>query len=471
MKTQSISMQAASFRAAREATGPEPVSLWQLLRGYRVADPLEHWRQLREEYGAVARYRFGLDDSYFISHPDGARHVLQDNASNYTKEHSAYTVLRGLFGNGLFTSGGAFWLKQRRLAQPAFHRERIAAMGAQMTAAAVRLAEEWEARLSTEPEVSMLQEMSRLALRVVGDALFGTGLSEKTARVAKAWEVLNTQSVERFNKRRILPPLLPTRSDRGFRRARRELFSVVDEVIAQKQAEGGGSTDLLSLLLSAKDEDTGEQMTDAQLRDEVITLLLAGHETTAVALSWTWALLAEHPAARATLAEELDTQLNGRTPTAEDVPNLPFTRAVVDESMRLYPPAYIFFRRAKEDDVVCGCRIHRGGAIVISPLALHRNPSLWEQPDRFWPERWLQPSAKERPRFAFLPFSGGPRQCIGNHFAVMEAVLVLATLAQRFAPTLKTWPEPEYLVTLRPAGGLPMHLCKAPAASSGLRGH
>ena len=177
MKTEATPVGAANFGAAREATGPGPISLWQLLRGYRVADPLERWSQLREAHGAVARYRVGFDDTYFISDPEGARHILQENAANYTKAHPAYSALRRLLGNGLFTNDGAFWLRQRRLAQPAFHRQRIAAMGTQMAAAAGRLADEWEARLSTKPEISMLKEMSRLTLTIVGDALFGTGLS------------------------------------------------------------------------------------------------------------------------------------------------------------------------------------------------------------------------------------------------------------------------------------------------------
>ncbi len=223
------------------------------------------------------------------------------------------------------------------------------------------------------------------------------------------------------------------------------------------------------MLIAARDADTGEGMTDAQLRDEVVTLLLAGHETTAVALGWAWALLDQHPEAATALRAELATVLGGRPPTVADVERLPFTRGVVLEALRLYPPAWILHRRAKEDDVVCGRRVHRGGVVVLSPLVLGRHPEFWERPEAFEPARWADPEAeRRRPRFAFLPFGGGPRQCIGNGFALLEAVLVLATLAPRFAPRLAPGyrPTPEYLVTLRPSGGLPMQALGAGRGAS-----
>jgi cytochrome P450 len=304
----------------------------------------------------------------------------------------------------------------------------------------------------------MLEEMSRLTLRIVADALFGTGLPAEASSVREAWDVLGKQMAERFSRRRLLPPILPTAYDRAFRRAHRALLAIVDAIIAEKRARPGDPTDLLSMLMSAKDEETGEQMNDAQLRDEVVTMVLAGHETTAVALAWTWALLDLHPGARQLLRDELASVLGGRPPTVADVPRLTRTRAVIDEAMRLYPPAYILFRRVKEDDVVCGHRIHRGGVVVMTPMVFHRHPSFWDRPDEFAPERWAEED--RRPRFAFMPFSGGPRQCIGNNFAITEAVLILATLAQRFTPRIAEGYvlQPEYGVTLRPARGLPMRL-------------
>ena len=431
-------------------------------------DPLERWTAMRSQHGDVARYRFGFDDMYFISSAEGVRRVLQENVANYTKDHPSYRMIQRLVGNGLLTSEGSFWLRQRRLAQPAFHRERLAAMGARMTAAAVDLARRWEAATGAAAQVSMVHEMSRLTLRIVGEALFGTGLATESAVLSAAWDVLNVQLVERYSRKRLIPAILPTRYDRTFREARRTVFRTVEGIIVHRRTQPLDGSDLLSMLMAARDEESGEQMTDAQLRDEVVTMLLAGHETTALTLSWSWALLDRNPGAGVALREELSRVLGGRPPTVEDLPGLRFTRAVVEEAMRLYPPVYILFRRVLADDVVCGCRVRRGGAVVLTPLILHRNPSYWPQPEAFLPERWLDADAeKQRPRFSYLPFSGGPRQCIGNSFAMMEAVLVLATLAQQFEPQLAEGYTlaPEYLVTLRPAGGLPMRL--RPAGTEG----
>ncbi len=450
----STAVSESEFMSAREATGPEDVSLLRVLWGPKP-DPLERWTRIREAHPHVARYRYGLTDSYLVTSAEAAKHVLQDNAANYTKEHPVYGMLRRLFGNGLFTSEGSFWLRQRRLAQPAFHRQRLAAMGAVMTRAALEAADRWQAHVASGEPIAILHEMSRVTLKAVGDALFGAALSEKSSVVQAAWDVLNAQLVERFAKMRLLPPILPTSYDRAFRRARRTLFEVVDEIIATRRASGAESDDLLSMLMHARDEDTGERMTDGQLRDEVVTMLLAGHETTAVGLAWTWIRLDHHRDVAERLRAELSRVLGRRAPTAEDVPSLPYTRAVVEETLRIHPPAYIFHRRVVDNDVVCGRRVHAGGAVVITPTILHRHPDYWEQPDVFAPERWLdEPAQKKRPRYAFIPFSAGPRQCIGNAFSMMESVLVLATLAQRFDPRLVTSgvPATEYLVLARPKG-------------------
>ncbi|MBF5043377.1 MULTISPECIES: cytochrome P450 [Myxococcaceae] len=449
--------------AAREPEGPAPVGVWKLLRGHRE-DPLQRWTHVRDTYGDVARYRYGVGTNYLVTHPDGLKRVLQDNAGNYTKRHPTYAMIRRLVGNGLLTSEGPYWLRQRRLAQPAFHRARIAAMAERMVRAAERTRDAWEARAASGAPFSMLEDMSALTLQVVGEALFGTRLAAKTEQVRQAWDTLNAQFVERYNRRRFLPPVLPTRSDRAFRAAHRAFFSIVDELVQAKRREGGAGEDLLSMLVSARDADTGEAMSDAQLRDEVVTLLLAGHETTALALGWAWALLDQHPRVAERLRDELARELQGRSPTFADLPRLAHTRHVVDEVLRLYPPAYIFFRRVEADDVVCGARVRKGGTVVVAPMALHRHPAYWEDPDAFRPERWADEAAvQRRPRFAYLPFSAGPRQCIGNTFALTEAVLLLATLAPRFRPRLVDGYtlRPEYLTTLRPSGGLPMRLERA----------
>jgi len=448
------------FLAAREPHGPPPVSFLTLLRGKFHADPLERWGGIRERFGDVARYRFGPADTFLIQSAEGARRVLQDNAGNYTKAHLSYAVLRRLLGNGLLTSDGSFWLRQRRLAQPAFHKQRIAAMATHMVAAAERRAEAWSRCPADEP-LSMLAEMTKVTLEVVAAALFGTALPERAEEVAGAWNVLNAQLVDRATKRRLLPPILPTAYDRAFRRARGTLFAVVDEVIAQKRRSGATGDDLLSMLMEAKDEDTGEAMNDAQLRDEVVTMLLGGHETTATALAWVWPRLHLHPAVEEKLHAELRAVLGGRAPNAADFPRLSYTRAVFEEVLRLHPPAFLVNRTVAADDVVDGYRVYRGGSIVLMLLMIHRHPAYWPEPLAFRPERFLDPEAeKARPRFAYLPFSGGPRQCIGNGFALMEGVLVLATLAQRFRPRLvdPRLPDTDYQVLARPRGPVLMTL-------------
>lgn len=446
------------FLAAREPNGPPPVSFFSLLLGKFSRNPLERWGGIREQFGNVARYRLGPADTFLIQSAEGAKRILQENAGNYDKAHLSYATLRRLLGNGLLTSDGSFWLRQRRLAQPAFHRQRIAAMATQMVAAAERRADEWS-RLPPSQPISMLSEMTTLTLEVVAAALFGTALPERAAEVAEAWNVLNAQLVDRAMKRRLIPPVLPTAYDRAFRKARGTLFAVVDEFIAQKRRSGTTGDDLLSMLMEARDEDTGEGMNDAQLRDEIVTMLLGGHETSATALSWVWPRLQLHPDVEEKLHAELHTVLGGRAPTAADFPRLSYTRAVFEEVLRLHPPAFLVNRRVIADDVVDGHRVYRGGSIVLTPLMIHRNPSYWPEPEQFRPERFLDTEAeKSRPRFAYLPFSGGPRQCIGNGFAMMEGVLVIATLAQRFRPRLvdPRLPDTEYQVLAKPKGGVMM---------------
>jgi len=457
----------AEIAAAREASGPPRVTLWHILRGYR-ADPLVRWRQICEQYGAIARYRFGGADVYLVASADGAERVLKTNAANYDKQHGSFRMLRRVFGNGLLTSEGSFWLRQRRLAQPAFHRERLGRMAERMVAAAEETAARWQEGARAGRAVAMTEEMSRLTLKVVGDALFGSALSSRAAAVGDAWRVLNAQLVERFNRRRLLPPVLPTRYDREFRRARRTLIEVVDDVIADRRSRESEGDDLVTMFMAARDVDTGERMSDGQIRDEVITMLLAGHETTALLLSWTWALLDRHPEVADRLHAELLATLGGRLPAASDVGALRYTRAVLNETLRLHPPAYLLNRHARADDVIDGHRVHRGGSVVVPVALLHRRTEYWERPDEFVPERWLDADAeKRRPRFAYLPFGGGPHICIGNAFSLMEATMVLATLAQQFeARLVGGMPVPEYRVLARPAGDVLMTLSPRTSASA-----
>jgi cytochrome P450 len=443
----------------KEPTGPKGHLLMGVLPRVR-RDTLGFLAEVPRVYGPVARYRLGPLQSYLVSHPDGVKRVLQDHVANYTKDHVSYCMVRWIAGNGLVTSQGDFWLRQRRLAQPAFHRQRIGAMAGLMTQATNELLERWADVAAQGKPLKVGPEMMGLTLRIVGDALFGANMAQTTAVVGQAFDVLSAQIVDRFRTFNILPPILPTRTDRMFRASMKTLRGVVQGFITERRQSSEDRGDLLSMFMLARDEETGAQMDDQQLVDEALTMMVAGHETTATTLSWVWALLHQHPEVEARLHAEVDSALGGRTPGLEDLPRLPYVRMVVDEALRLYPPVYVLSRKVLKDDELCGFRIRGGASVDISPYATHRLTEFWEEPEQFRPERFAPEQAAERPRFAYFPFLGGPRQCIGNAFALMEAQLIIACVAQRFRLRMVPGytPTPEPLVTLRPVGGLPMHL-------------
>lgn len=450
-------MATATAPAARRAPGPRGRPLVGVLPEIR-RDPLGFLARTHAAYGDVAAYRLGPIRSHLVAHPDGVRHVLQEHVKNYTKDHVSYGMVRWVVGDGLLTSQGETWLRQRRLAQPAFHRQRIAAMADMMVRRAEEMLERWGPAIGQGRAIDVGEEMMALALRIVGDALFGADVGPQTAAVSRNFNLLSDQVVTRFRTGNVLPPVLPTPYDRRWRAALREMDQVVYAIIAERRRRGEDSGDLLSMLMLAREEETGAQMDDRALRDEVITMLLAGHETTATALSWAWGLLDAHPAVAARLHAELDEVLAGRAPTAEDVPRLAYTRMVIDETMRLYPPVYILSRKVAAADTIGGYGIPAGSAVDISPYVTHRHPDFWPDPERFDPERFAPERAAGRHRHAYLPFSTGPRMCIGNGFALTEATLVLATVARGHRLRLAggALPAPEPLVTLRPRGGMPV---------------
>lgn len=449
----------------KEPTGPKGHLLMGVLSRVR-RDSLRFLAETPRLYGPVARYRLGLLQSYLVTHPDGVKRVLQDHVANYTKDHLSYGMVRWVAGNGLVTSQGDFWLRQRRLAQPAFHRQRIGAMAGLMTQATNELLERWADVAAQGKSLHVGPEMMGLTLRIVGGALFGANMAQTTEVVGKACDVLSAQIVDRFRTFNILPPVLPTRADRAFRASIKTLRGAVQSFITERRKSEEDRGDLLSMFMLARDEETGAQMDDTQLVDEAVTMLVAGHETTATTLSWVWALLHQHPEVEAKVHAEVDSVLAGRPPGLEDLPRLPYVRMVVDEALRLYPPIYVLSRKVREDDELCGFRIRRGASVDISPYATHRLPEFWDEPEQFRPERFTPEQAAGRPRFAYFPFIAGPRQCIGNAFALMEAQLIIACISQRFrlrmVPGYTLTPEP--LVTLRPMGGLPMHLERRRAA-------
>ncbi len=414
-----------------------------------------------QHYGDIVRFRLLSWPAFALFHPDHLKYVLQDNHRNYNKQFPMMETVRPLFGNGLFTNDGESWLHQRRLMQPSFHHKRIAGFGTIMTDATLAMLERWRNAGSQQLDIPL--EMMRLTLSVVGLALFNLDLSNELDTVGRTFATM----IPLLSKYTFVPfpPLwVPTQGNRRLREGLETLNNVVYGIIAErrKQATDSGTEagDLLSMLLAAQDEETGEGMSDQQLRDEVMTLLLAGYETTSTALTWTWYLLSQHPDVEQRLHAELETVLGGQTPTVDHLKDLPYTRMVIQETMRLYPPAFGFTRHAIADDEIGGYHVPANSILFLTPYYTHRHPLFWEDPERFDPERFTPERSVGRPRFAYAPFGGGPRQCIGNTFAMMEAQLVLATVAQHYQ--LRLVPghrvEPQVLLTVRPRYGLPMTL-------------
>jgi cytochrome P450 len=414
-------------------------------------DPLAVFLKWARGFGDIFYYRAGWIHVYFLNHPDLIEAVLVRNYQNFLKDRVIQNS-KWFFGEGLLTSEGESWLRQRRLSQPAFHRERIASYAKIMTDYAEQMAAGWQDGETRD----IHQEMMRLTLQIVVRALFKVE-AEGTEKISSAMNVLMRSST---GIRLLLPPVaryLPTPQMIAFRRAVRQLDETVYGIIAARRARQADSGDLLSMLMQARDED-GSSMTDKQLRDEVMTFLLAGHETTALALSWSWHLLAQNLEAERKLHQELDAVLAGRVPAFSDLPALPQTERVIKEAMRLYPPAWSVARTVVSPFELRGYNISKGANVVMSQWIMHRDPRYFSDPEKFDPDRWLPERSQKLPRFAYFPFGGGPRQCIGASFAMMEATLLLAAIAQRFSlravPDHPITPIPSF--TLRPKHGIRM---------------
>lgn len=448
-----------SSTSRRVPPGPKP----RLLLGNALElrrDAPAFVLDLRRRYGDIARYQVLRSQMYMLSHPDYVKHVLQDNHRNYGKNSFAYRALRIVLGNGLLTSQGDFWLRQRRLAQPAFHRQRVAGFSETMIAATLDMLRDWESYATHGQVFDVAEEMMRLTLRITGEALFSIDLADEAGEVGQAVASGIEQLTGRF-LRAVAPPLwVPTPENRRFNNVLQTLDRVVYEIISERRRGQEDRGDLLSISMMAQDEETGERMDDQQLRDEVMTMVLAGHETTANALAWTWYLLAQSPEVEAKLAAELAVVLDGRVPTLSDLPQLPYTLMVVQEGLRLYPPVYSYHRSAIAEDEIGGYPIAPGQALSISPFVVHRHPDFWPDAETFDPERFTPERMAGRHRFAYIPFAAGPRQCIGRDFALIEAQLIIATVAQRYrlrlvpgqTMTLQT------AVTLRPRHGVKVTL-------------
>lgn len=420
-----------------------------------LGDALTLLRRVAREYGDIVRIPVAFGDRILLNHPDWIEQLLVVQQSKFHKSTLSKEATERLLGQGLLISEGEFWRRQRRLAQPAFHRARINEYAATMMEITRAHVDDWR----TGEVRDVAHEMMSLTLDIAVRTLFGTTLPGEAEQVGRAVSFLMRYSLGRARSPVAIPASWPTPRNRRADREYELLDSVVYRIIDERRAQGNSAQhpDLLSLLMGAMDED-GSQMTPKQLRDEIMTLFLAGHETTALALSWTWYLLSENRAAESRLHEELSGVLAGRGPGVADLEKLPYLQAVVSESLRLYPPAYLLARTSIAPCNIGGYDFPTGTTVLASQWVMHRDARYFDNPDAFRPERWLDGLAGRLPAGAYFPFGDGPRRCIGQSFALMESALVLATVAQHFqfrlVPGHPVVPEP--LVTLRPRHGIRM---------------
>jgi cytochrome P450 len=434
--------------------GPKGKLITGVMREFN-RDTLGFIERCQRDYGDVVRSRFLYLHAYFLYNPADIETLLTTDAKSYRKARSLRSpFFHRLVGNGLVTSEGDFWRRQRRLAQPAFHRQRISSYGEIMVEYTKRAIAAW----NDGEHRDVAREMNRLTLEIVVKTLFNSDVSNDADHVGAILSQIVKPFASQATLKWIADNRLPTPGHRRYFNAVSEIDRVVFRIIGERRASGTDEGDLLSMLLQAQDED-GSQMSDAQLRDEVMTLFLAGHETTALALSWSWYLLATHPEAEQKFHAELEEVLgaNGhRTPQVADLPKLKYTEMIAKEAMRLYPPAYAVGREAIEETEIGGFRVPRNTQLFAFQWVTHRDPRYFDRPDEFDPDRWATDSIQNLPKYAYFPFGGGPRQCIGNYFAMMEVVLLMATIGQRFKFSLDEGHKVEVLpvLSLRPRNGI-----------------
>lgn len=434
--------------------GPKGIPLVGHLFAFR-RDPIRFLMEAARDHGDVVHVRFGPQHAFLLNHPDYIHDVLVTHPGRFIKGRGLEWA-KQLLGEGLLTSEGEFHRRQRQLVQPAFHHRRIAEYATVMTDCADRVRDRWR----DDETKDVWREMMHLTLTIVAKTVFGTDVESETEEIDEALAV----AMDYFYL--FLWPFaewmarLPIPSTRRFRKARKRLDATIYRMINERRANPKDRGDLLSMLLLARDEGGAGGMTDVQLRDEAMTIFLAGHETTANALTWTWYLLSRNPEAEAALHAELDRVLGGRTPTVEDLEHLTYTKKLFSEAMRLYPPAWLLGYRAIQDHTVDRYVLPAGSIILMSQYVMHHDPRYFPDPFRFDPERFSPEAMAGRPRFAYFPFGGGPRSCIGEPFAWMEGILLLTTLAQKWRMRLVPNHPVELLpvITLRPRHGMPMQL-------------
>ena len=419
-------------------------------------NPLKVLMRARFELGEVVDLRLPHAQVLVAASPTFAEQVLLTQSPRFTKDTRGYDQLRRVLGNGLLTSQGSFWLRQRRLAQPAFHRERMQGWGEVMVRATREMVDSWQPRMTAGTPFDALKEMMKVTMRIVGETLLSTDVTREADTVSHALshglEVVQYRLTHPFSP----PDWVPTKANREFAAASHALNEIMFEIIAERR-KGSSKDDLLSMLMNAVDLDTNERMTDEQLRDELMTIFLAGHETTAVMMGWAVYLLSKHPEVERRMRAELTAVLGTREVTTDDVPKLPYLGRVIKEVLRLYPPAWILGRRVTEDTVIDGWKLPKRAILMMSSYVLHRLPQTFTNPEGFDPDRWLD--EEKLPRGAYIPFSIGARKCIGDSFALLEASLILAAMLPRVQLSLLPGQadiEPEPMITIRPRGGVQM---------------
>ncbi|MEW6649441.1 MAG: cytochrome P450 [Chloroflexota bacterium] len=433
------------------APAPSGLPLLGILPRF-AGNPLQFLLDAAIRYGPVVRLDLASRQTYLVSHPEGIKHILQDNNRNYNK---GYHQAKPLMGEGLVTSEGEFWRSQRRLIQPSFNRQQLAEYADVMVTATRESFPRWDDFARSQQPVNVAEEMMRLTQMIIVRTMFSDDIGDQAVALGKAFD----QTLEHLNRALFSPhPIiekLPTPANLRHQRALRFLDEFIYTLIQKRRANPDAHNDLLSRLILARDPDSGEGMPDRQIRDELMTIFLAGHETTANALAWTYYLLGSHPQVEAGLVSEIET-LGGRQPLLEDLPALPYSALVFSEALRLYPPAWMFARHAIEEDAIQGVRIPAGAMIFLSPYVTQRLPAFWDDPQRFDPQRFSEERSAARQRYAYFPFGGGPRQCIGNHFAQMEAQLIMTMMLQRYhlQPVEGIAVKPTPIATLQPRPGV-----------------
>lgn len=430
-------------------------------------EPIAFYSQLTRDFGDVARIQLGPVVLHLLHHPDHVKHVLQDHHKNYPRG-KAYDIIKPIAGDGLLTTDGEIWQQQRRMVQPAFHPQRLACLADTMVDATKDILRRWDGFAASGTVFDIHREMARLALDIASRTMFGTDIASDADLIGQAMG-----TVDRYMNRRVrallpLPDKIPLPGKLRFNRAIRSLDEVVYRIIARQRTALRNKDNLIAMLLEAQEQAGETRMSDRQMRDTVITFLVAGHETTALTLGWVWYLLSRNANARKELNAELHSVLGGRVPCASDLPKLQYTKMVIQEALRLYPPAWLFARTAARPDQIGGYDIPAKSLVLLSPFLTHRHPEFWENPEGFEPERFRSELHKNRHRCAYFPFAAGPHQCIGSEFALMEIQLVVATAMQSYTLDLVSGftVTPEAGLALRPRDGIFVTLKRAAQSTS-----